>query len=302
MVPSDPALGSGFSRSLMQNNSCTLTAPDASGLQEIQRQLRKLERRDWWLWATALVIMLLLTVAVFSLSFPELVSPQDTFLRFNLNRLVRGLAGLIILFNGYTVYQQIQIKRLRAQFSEQLDEMGRLQVRAQELHRLATVDALTGLYNRRFGEQRLAAEIARARRNGRPLSVVFFDLNDFKEANDRYGHAAGDEVLCEFARRLVSAIRVSDFAVRMGGDEFMVILPECTADQANRMVDRLDAVVANHSGHSIPVQFAAGSVGYDPAESTDQFLEHADRLLYENKRARKALRAGNTPVHSAIAQ
>lgn len=284
----------------MQDDSNSLVAPDLSGLREVQQQLRKLERRDWWLWATALVIMLLLTVAVFSLSFPELLSPQDTFLRFNLNRLVRGLAGLVILFNGYTIYQQIQIKRLRAQFSQQLDKMGRLQVRAQELHRLATVDPLTGLYNRRFGEERLASEIARSRRNGRPLSIVFFDLNDFKEANDRFGHAAGDEVLREFARRLVSAVRVSDFAVRMGGDEFMVILPECTADQARRMVDRLDSVAANYSGQSIPVQFSAGCVGYDAAESPDQFLERADRLLYENKRARKARRADSAPVHSTL--
>ncbi|HET9400203.1 MAG TPA: GGDEF domain-containing protein [Candidatus Acidoferrales bacterium] len=286
----------------MQDDSNTLIAPDAFGLQEIQQQLRKLERRDWWLWATALVIMLLLTIAVFSLSFPELLSTQDTFLRFNINRLVRGLAGLVILFNGYTVYQQIQIKRLRTQLSDQLDNMGRLQVRAQELHRLATVDPLTGLYNRRFGEQRLVAEIARARRNGHALSVVFFDLNDFKDVNDRYGHAAGDEVLCEFARRLVSAVRVSDFAVRMGGDEFMVILPECSAEQARRMVDRVDGVAANHSGHSIPVQSSAGSVGYDPAESPEQFLERADRLLYENKRARKAHRPEGAPIHSTLAR
>ena len=271
----------------MHDKQSALDAPASPGLEEIQQQVRKLERRDWWLWATALIIMLLLTAAVFSLSFPEFLSPQDNFLRFNLHRLVRGLAGLVVLFNGYTVYQQLQIKRLRAQFTEQLEAMRRLHARAQELHRLATIDPLTGLYNRRFGEQRLAAEAARSRRHGNLLSVAFFDLNDFKQVNDQFGHAAGDEVLCEFARRLMSAIRVSDFAVRMGGDEFMVILPECPADQARKMVGRLDRVVATYLGSAIPVPFSAGSVGYGPGETPEQFLERADRLLYENKRASK---------------
>lgn len=279
----------------MHENPANLEVPVSPELGEIQQQLRKLERRDWWLWATALIIMLLLTAAVFSLSFPELLSPQDNFLRFNLNRLVRGLAGLVILFNGYTVYQQVQIKRLRSQFSAQLEEMGRLQARALELHRLATVDPLTGLYNRRFGVQRLAAEAARSRRHGYPLSVVFFDLNDFKQVNDRFGHAAGDEVLSEFARRLMSAIRVSDFAVRMGGDEFMAILPECLPEQAQKMIERLDNVAATYSGTPIPVRFSAGSAGYDPCESSEQFLERADQLLYQNKRASKA-----QPVKSGV--
>lgn len=263
-------------------------APNDPRLGEIQAQLKQLERRDWWLWATALVIMLLLTAAVFSLSFPELLVPQDSFLGFNLNRLVRGLAGLIVLFNAYTIYQQIQIKRLRKQFSTQLDAMGRLQLRAEEFHRLATIDPLTGLYNRRFGEQRLAAEASRSRRHGHPLSVAFFDLNDFKIVNDRYGHAAGDAVLCEFSRRLMSAVRASDFAVRMGGDEFMAILPECPAEQAKVIVERLESLVATFNGRTIPVAFSAGTVGYEFGETPEQFLERADRLLYANKRAGKA--------------
>ena len=270
-------------------------APNDPRLGEVQAQLKQLERRDWWLWATALVIMLLLTAAVFSLSFPQLLAPEDTFLRFDLNRLVRGLAGLILLFNAYTVYQQIQIKRLRKQFSTQLDAMGRLQLRAEEFHRLATIDPLTGLYNRRFGEQRLAAEASRSRRHGNPLSVAFFDLNDFKIVNDRYGHAAGDAVLCEFSRRLMSAVRASDFAVRMGGDEFMAILPECPAAQAKVILERLESLEATYNGCTIPVAFSAGTVGYEIGETPEQFMERADRLLYANKRAGK-IRAAESRV------
>ena len=200
-------------------------------LAEIQEQLRKLERRDWWLWIMAIVVMLMLTFAVFSMSFPEMMKVDDPLFQFSLNQSVRGLIGLVLLFNAYTIYQQVTVKRLRRQFSKQLDEMRILQVRAEEFHRLALVDPLTGLYNRRVAEERLAAEASRSQRYGHPLTVLAFDLDKFKEINDTYGHAAGDQVLKEFAARLGTAIRLSDFAARMGGDEFLVLLPECLTSQ-----------------------------------------------------------------------
>jgi diguanylate cyclase (GGDEF)-like protein len=180
------------------------------------------------------------------------------------------------------------IKRLRRQLSEQLDAMGRLQSRAEEFHKQATVDALTGLYNRRFGEQRLAAEAARSRRHGHPLTVVALDLNNFKQINDRYGHPAGDLVLKEFAVRLNSAIRVSDLAVRMGGDEFLVLLPECPAEQVQAMLSRLSPLEVDYRGQKIDVSCSAGWVGYERGETAEQFLERADQTLYADKRARKA--------------
>ncbi len=259
-----------------------------SRLQEIRASIRKLERRDWWLWVLAIVVMMLLTLAVVSLSFPGLLRIEDPFFQFSLNQAVRGLVGLVLLFNTYTIYQQVMIKRLRRQLSEQLDAMGRLQSRAEEFHKQATIDALTGLYNRRFGEQRLAAEAARSRRHGRPLTVVALDLNNFKQINDRYGHAAGDKVLKEFAARLNSAIRVSDLAVRMGGDEFLVLLPECPAEQVQAMLARLNPLEVDYRGQKISVSCSAGWVGYERGETPEQFLERADQTLYADKRARKA--------------
>ncbi len=208
-------------------------------LGEIQAQLEKLERRDWWLWSMAVIVMLLLTFTVFSMSFPELIKVDDPFFQSGLDRAVRGLAGLVLIFNAYTVYQQVMIKRLRRQFSEKLGEMQVLQVRAQEFHRLAIIDPLTGLYNRRVAEERIAAEASRSQRYGDALAVVALDLNDFKRINDTYGHPAGDQVLKEFAKRLSSAIRLSDFAARMGGDEFLVLLPECPATQVEAFLKRL---------------------------------------------------------------
>jgi diguanylate cyclase (GGDEF)-like protein len=165
--------------------------------------------------------------------------------------------------------------------------MSQLKVRADEFHRLATVDPLTGLYNRRFAETRLAAEAARSRRYGHPLTVVYFDLNNFKQINDQHGHPAGDQVLREFAERLNGAIRVSDYAVRMGGDEFLVILPECLAEQTQALFSRLGTIDVNYDGQIIPVKYSAGWVGYEPGESPEHFLERADRLMYANKRTGK---------------
>jgi diguanylate cyclase (GGDEF)-like protein len=256
-------------------------------LGKIQAELESLERRDWWLWSLAVVVMLLLTVAVVSMSFPDLIKVDDPLFRYSLDRAVRGLVGLVLIFNGYTIYQQWTIKRLRKQFSTQLNRMGRLEDRAAELHRLATIDGLTGLYNRRYAEQRLAAETARSRRYGHPLLVLALDLNDFKEINDTNGHAAGDLVLRQFAERLNAAVRISDVAARMGGDEFLAILPECPAEQIEAILKRLRPLEVVYEGKKIAVTFSSGWVGYETGESIEQFLDRADRTLYVDKRSSK---------------
>ena len=201
-------------------NSPLPEVPQETRLEEIQAQLKKLERRDWWLWAVAIIVMLLLTLAVVSLSFPGLMKTEDPIFQFSLNEAVRGLVGLVLLFNTYSIYQQVQIKRLRRQFSEQLQVMSRLKVRAEEFHRLATVDPLTGLYNRRFAETRLAAEASRSQRHGHPMTVVSFDLNSFKQINDQYGHPAGDQVLKEFAHDGVDHAQLASQLQHEGAESF----------------------------------------------------------------------------------
>ena len=255
---------------------------------EIQEKLRTLDRRDWWLWTTAVIVMLLLTFAVFSMSFPGLIKVDDPFFQSSLNRAVRGLIGLVLLFNAYTIYQQVTVKRLRRQFSKQLAEMRILQIRAIEYQRLALVDPLTGLCNRRAAEDRLAAEASRSQRYGHSLTVISFDLDNFKHINDTYGHPAGDLVLKQFAKRLESSVRLSDLASRMGGDEFLVLLPECPTSQVERLLSRLRSMEIDYNNQKIPISFSAGWVGYEPDETTEQFLARADRTLYAEKRAGKS--------------
>jgi diguanylate cyclase (GGDEF)-like protein len=273
-------------------------------LHEAQENLQKLERRDWWLWSMAVVVMLLLTFAVFSMSFPGIIKVDDPWFELSLSRDVRGLVGLVLIFNAYTIYQQIMVKRLRRDYSGKINEMRTLQVRAEEFERLAQVDPLTGLANRRVAEERLAAEASRSKRSGRPLTVVCFDLNEFKHINDTYGHLAGDLVLKHFGNRLQSAVRKSDTAARMGGDEFLILLPDCTTSQVQILISRLRPMELDWGGIKIPIRFSAGWVGYDKDETIDKFLERADRILYAEKRSGKVAEkeANATSRHDAQAK
>lgn len=262
--------------------------PGESARLNVQEGLEKLERRDWWLWILVEFVLLLLTLAVVSMTFPGVLSYEDYHLQFHISQSVRGLVGLVLLFNVYTIYQQVMIKRLRRKLAEQLQVMIRLQTRAEEFHKLATFDALTGLYNRRYAERRLAAEAARSQRYGRPLTMVAMDLDDFKQINERYGHLAGDQVLKEFASRLNSTIRVSDLAIRMGGDEFVVVLPECPPDRIEPFLERLRPLEVEYHGHIIPVRFSSGWVSYKLGETPEEFLDRADQTLYADRQGVKA--------------
>jgi len=274
-------------------------SPIESGLEEMQRireSLARLERRDWWLWSAAVVVMLMLTVAVVSMSLPALMANPYSFFQFHLEQAVRGLVGLVLLFNLYTIYQQVLIKGLRSQLAGQIEMMASLRLRANEYHMMAMVDPLTGLYNRRFAELRLAAEVDRSKRYGHPLTVLVIDLNDFKQINDQLGHLAGDMVLKEFGTRLSRSIRVSDLAVRMGGDEFLVILPECPSEQIPGLLTRLDKLEVNFRGAMISVRFSAGVAGFDPRESAEQMLERADQALYAQKNEKKQASGAAAPA------
>jgi diguanylate cyclase (GGDEF)-like protein len=247
---------------------------------ETAANLRKIEKKDWWVWANTILVMLLLTGAVISLALPSLVEGATTLLHIRFAEAVSGLVALVVIFNVYTIYQQILIKRLRRQLAEK-------QGHSQMLRGLAMIDPLTGLYNRRFAEQRLAAEVARSSRKGHPLTVVLFDLNGFKPINDTYGHQAGDLVLQEFAARLNRAIRGGDLAVRMGGDEFLLILPECNLSQLELVLARLDHLEVQWQGRRIPFGCSAGWKEYASGDLPETMLAAADKALYDNKRTGK---------------
>ncbi|HTZ75129.1 MAG TPA: GGDEF domain-containing protein [Candidatus Aquilonibacter sp.] len=252
-----------------------------------QERLRKLDRRQWWLWSTTVLVLILLTLAVASFTFPALLSREETSYSFYLSQSVRALVGIVLLFSVYLVYQQSQILRMRRQISEQIESLAQVQTLTAEVYKLAALDQLTGLYNRRSGEQRLAEEISRSLRYGRPLTLLMLDLDGLKQTNDRLGHAGGDLLLKTFSERLQRAIRGSDLAVRLGGDEFMVMLPECRADEVRHVLLRLEGASVTYEGHHVPCRFSRGWVDYRPGETSQEFMKRADDALYANKRRSK---------------
>jgi diguanylate cyclase (GGDEF)-like protein len=255
-----------------------------------RENLRKLDRRQWWLWSSAVLVLVLLTIAVASLAFPAMLNMETVehgFYSFYLNQAVRALVGIVLIFAVYVVYQQTMIIRMRNTLADQIQNLAKVQTLTDEVYKLAALDQLTGLYNRRSGEQRLAEEISRAVRHGRPLTILLADLDGLKQINDRLGHAAGDLVLKGFSERLRKAIRGSDLAVRLGGDEFMVLLPECRADEVRHVLNRLEGLEVDFEGHKIPVRFSRGWTDYKPGETAEELLRRGDDALYENKRAGK---------------
>jgi len=246
------------------------------GAAKISADLRRLEQRDLWAWMNAVVIILGLTGAVFSLSASLQWMGMKTVLGVDYRVAVRALVILVLAFTAQTIYQQVKLRKLQRELEEQ-------HVQAEVFRRLAMFDPLTGLYNRRFAEQRLKAEIARSERRGHALIVVLVDLNDFKEINDKYGHQAGDLVLKEFAKRLSNSTRGSDVAARWGGDEFMMLLVDCEVEQLSRVLVRLEGFEVQVNRKTLPVSVAAGWKAYEPGDRVEELIEAADRRLYYNK-------------------
>lgn len=146
------------------------------------------------------------------------------------------------------------------------------------LQRDAFTDALTGLLNRRALERDMRRELARATRYDRRVTVMVFDLDGLKQVNDRHGHAAGDEHLCRLARTFERGLRLGDVAYRVGGDEFVVLLPEVGESRAGPVAQRLVDLDAP--------SFSWGAATF-PLDGTDleELLQTADARLYESRRA-----------------
>lgn len=253
----------------------------------VQESIRHAERREWWLWSYAVLVTMLLTVAIATFAFPALLSQTGDAYSFSITQAVRSLVGLVLIFNVYVIYQQVQINRLRRQMTAQAFSVDKVERLADEVYKVAVIDSLTGLYNRRYSRQLLEDEIARSQRHGRPLTVILFDLNNFKQVNDTHGHEAGDKVLKSFGEHLRKATRGSDVAARYGGDEFLALLPECKPGHVQYVLRRLEGVQAEVRGERLTVCYSAGWADYIPGESCDDLLGRADAALYVNKRTAK---------------
>jgi len=180
------------------------------------------------------------------------------------------------------------VTRLR-QGREELAAMNRtLRERNRELHELSITDSLTGLYNRKHLMDVLTKEVARAERYQRPLALLMIDIDHFKVYNDTYGHLAGDEVLGNIAAIFRGSIRGSDCLGRYGGEEFLIILPETTADDAARMAERVRSRLAEEDfpagSQKVKITISGGVASFPShGRNPESLLGSADAALYRAK-------------------
>ena len=180
--------------------------------------------------------------------------------------------------------------RVRARTADLHDKQTELERSNAELERLATIDELTGVCNRRRFLELAEGELRRSRRYDRPLTLIMFDLDRFKRLNDSHGHAAGDAVLSEAAACAAAGLRETDCLARYGGEEFVVLLSESTAQQgravAERMRAALEGLAVEHGDreHRFTASFGVATLETGDAD-IEALLERADRALYEAKNA-----------------
>lgn len=157
---------------------------------------------------------------------------------------------------------------------------------------LSIVDELTKLFNKRYFNTHLKLEVERASRHGQPLSLLLLDIDNFKHHNDTYGHADGDRVLARLGQVIAEAVRVSDIPCRYGGEEFTIILPAASGEQATVVAERIRAGFAGVIFQPTPREtvqktVSIGVTQYRPGESGQSLLERADQNMYEAKQSGK---------------
>jgi two-component system, cell cycle response regulator len=165
----------------------------------------------------------------------------------------------------------------------------RLRENVQASLELAVVDPLTGLNNRRYFETHLATLVAQAVEAGRPLALMILDIDHFKGVNDTFGHDAGDKVLKAFSERVRKVIRIPDMICRLGGEEFVVVMPDTNTDVAARIAERVRAeieqerFIVDDAGTAIGITVSIGLAERGQDHSSDGLFRRADRALYRSK-------------------
>ncbi|MFW6381852.1 MAG: sensor domain-containing diguanylate cyclase [Bacillota bacterium] len=162
----------------------------------------------------------------------------------------------------------------------------------QKLKEYATYDSLTGVYNRRVGLTILREKIKTARRQQQKLTICYIDIDNLKQVNDSYGHNSGDELIGNVARLIKQGIRENDSIARIGGDEFLIVFPDCSLENARQVVDRINSNLLNFNQeqqpqYSLSISWGLAEYNAGDEESVDQLISRADNRMYKNKQLQK---------------
>jgi diguanylate cyclase (GGDEF)-like protein len=258
-----------------------LLAPMLARAEEIQQQIQKLSGRDLQLWSIVVLVILVLTSGVLALVLPNLMWAQRVIHvdHSYLPQLFFGLISLVLLFNIYLLAQKRNLNTTRLALIREL-------VLNERLESLSLIDPLTQVLNRRAMNELIPREVARSNRLGSSLTFMALDLNGFASISSTFGALEGDRILVEFARILRTVFRGADVAFRQGGDEFLVMMPDTTEEQANAPVQRLLKEVdqwnlASKQGYELSFSWALAP--YVAGSDAEDVLRAVDRKMYSKK-------------------
>ena len=248
----------------------------------LEAELFKLEsqRRELW-------VLIIFTVVVMVLGGLSLLLPGSIW---HGNELEIKIPPQV-LFVIMTVFLVLAVYMMRREVELQKYRLASMQqiLAARMDHAYSLIDATTNVFRRSLLRNLLQGEVARAERNSRPLALLMCDLNNFKLVNDRYGHLMGDYVLAQMAAILKTCVRGSDYVVRYGGDEFLLVLPETDQAGAEVVRERIQQRVAEWNGESrldnLQVTVSIGLYLHVAGQSPDQDVAEADARMYGDKQA-----------------
>lgn len=179
----------------------------------------------------------------------------------------------------------VSLERVIAQKTDELARKNQqLERKIIEVESLANIDSLTQVASRNFFEAELSKEMLRANRYHHPLSLAMFDLDKFKDINDKFGHKVGDAILCSISQLVSQNIRDVDLLSRWGGDEFVIIFPELTQQQAHKTSEKLRALISQHKlTQGLTITCSFGVARYQTGDSITELFQRVDRQLYISK-------------------
>jgi diguanylate cyclase (GGDEF)-like protein len=248
---------------------------------EIQQQIQQLSGRDLQLWSIGILVILVLTSGLLAVAVPNLVWSQRVvhIEHFYLPQLFFGLISLILLFNIYLLSQKKTLNSTRLALIREL-------VLNERLESLSLIDPLTQLLNRRALNELVPREVARSNRLGSSLTFMAIDLNGFSAINSKFGALEGDKILVDFAKILKTVFRGADLAFRQGGEQFLIMMPDTTEEQADFPVQRILREVDqwNLAGKKdYELSFSWALAPYVTGSDADDVLRAVDRKMYSKK-------------------
>lgn len=264
---------------------------------DLYRELEALSKRDWQLWSICALVIVIIGIGFAAFLLPNLVwasGVMHTDRRY-LPQLFFGLITLIVLFNVYILDQKRSLNRTRGDMLRSLMESA-------QAKQVAIIDPLTNVFNRRYLDELIPREVNRADRGGTEFSVLMIDINNFKEINTTFGHLGGDQYLRDLANLLKKTLRGSDTVVRLGGDEFLVVLPETGTAQAHRAVERLtwEAQWWSQAAQApYRLSFSLGVATYQKGMDIEDVMKLADKDMYKNKYAKPSSEESSVSLATA---